>query len=447
MTTTVAPPSRLEIVVVGSTCAYAVLLAYATTVWDYDVWGGLVIAPILILVTLPLLRRLADRDGLPGLYPLLVTALIVKLAMSIPRWAVAFVLYDGSADAATYNETGRNLAQHYRHLVFPFSEQAGGFGTKVAGTVTGGVYAVIGPSVIGGFLFFSWLGFLGMLLCYRAARIAVPELDGRRYAILLFFLPSMVFWPSSIGKDALICLAIGLVLYGAARSFQRLRFALPPLVAGLVVALLIRPHIAALLAVSFAGGYLIRPTIRRTPLTPLIKVVGVAVVCLAGLWVVSRAAASLGVSTPSSAIKELNRQGELTSQGGSSFQATPIRGPVDLVRATVSVLFRPFPWEASSAQVLIASVEGAFLLALSLVSWRRVAAGLSRGRNSFLVMTFLYLLGFVVAFSQFGNFGILARQRVQALPLLLVLLSMTPLLPRSRRPVRRQPYSLRSSTP
>jgi hypothetical protein len=62
-------------------------------------------------------------------------------------------------------------------------------------------------------------------------------------------------------------------------------------------------------------------------------------------------------------------------------------------------------------------------------------------------MTFLYLLGFVVAFSQFGNFGILARQRVQALPLLLVLLSMTPLLPRSRRPVRRQPYSLRSSTP
>ena len=97
------------------------------------------IAPVLIGVTLPLLRRVADKDGLPGLFPLLVTALVVKLAMSIPRWAVAFALYDGSADASSYNDSARRLAPLYRQLVLPFSDQPGGFSTKMLSSITGGM--------------------------------------------------------------------------------------------------------------------------------------------------------------------------------------------------------------------------------------------------------------------------------------------------------------------
>jgi hypothetical protein len=426
--------NRAEAIVVSATCSYVVLLAYATTVWDYDIWGGMVVAPVLVLITLPLLRRIADKDGLPGLYPLLVAALVVKLIMAVPRWAVAFVLYDGSADASSYNDTARQLAPIYRGLSFPLSDQAGGLGTQILGSIAGAVYAIIGPTLIGGFLVFSWIGFLGLLLCYRAARIALPALDGMRYAALLFFLPSMVFWPSSIGKEAIITPAIGLVLYGAARSFTRLRMALPCVVAGLVVAYGIRPHIAALLAASFAAGYLVRASRRRTPLTPIFKIVGVILISLAGLYVVSRAAQSLGVESTTSAIQQLDRQGELTTQGGSSFQASPVRRPQDLPGATLAVLFRPFPWEAGSAQVLIASAESTGVLLLIALSWRRVATGLANLRNPYILMTAIYLLGFIVAFSQFGNFGILARQRVQAMPLLLVFLALPPLPRRTAAP-------------
>ena len=426
------PPGELW--VVTGAAAYVVGLALATQYWTYDLWGGLVVGPALLVLTLPLLRRVAERDGPRSIHSLLVAALVVKLAMAVPRWAVAFLFYDGTADASSYNDSARLLAPLYRDLVFPFSDQPGGFGTKVVSSITGGVYALIGPSLIGGFLVFSWLGFLGLLFTYRAIRTALPDVKPTRYAGLLFFLPSMAFWPSSIGKEALVTLAIGLVLLGAARSYTRNRMGLPYVAAGLALAFLIRPHIAGLLAGSFAIGYVIRPARRRTALTPIAKTVGVLLIGAGGLLVVAQAASSLGVSDAASALQTLNRQGELTSQGGSSFQPTPLRGPQDVVPATLAVLFRPFPWEAGSAQVLIASAEGMALLLLVVVCWRRVAAGLGRLREPFILMAAVYLLGFVFLFSEFGNFGILARQRVQAYPLLLVFLCIGPLA--RRKPKR-----------
>ena len=41
--------------------------------------------------------------------------------------------------------------------------------------MTGIVYTVTGPSLIGGYLVFSWLGFWGLLLFFRAFQIAVPH--------------------------------------------------------------------------------------------------------------------------------------------------------------------------------------------------------------------------------------------------------------------------------
>ena len=41
---------------------------------------------------------------------------------------------------------------------------------------------VTGPTKLGGFLVFSWLGFWGLYLAFRAFRIAFPDDDYRRYA-------------------------------------------------------------------------------------------------------------------------------------------------------------------------------------------------------------------------------------------------------------------------
>jgi hypothetical protein len=288
------------------------------------------------------------------------------------------------------------------------------------------VFALIGPSVIGGFLVFSWIGFGGLLLCYRAARIAVPDLEGKRYAGLLFFLPSMAFWPSSIGKEAIVTLGLGLTTYGAARVFTYLRLGLVTVASGLTLSFLIRPHIAALLAASFAIGYLVRPTLQRTALSPLAKAAGAVVISVAGIYVVAKAAQSLGLDSATSTGDELSRRGTLSETGGSAFEASPISSLQDVPSAALSVFFRPFPWEAGSAQVLIAAAEGTAILGLVMAAWRRVGAGLRRIREPYILMSVIFLLGFLYAFSQFGNFGILARQRVQALPFLLLLITLVP---------------------
>src|SRR5690606_22190186 len=71
------------------------------------------------------------------------------------------------------------------------------------------------------------------------------------------------------------------------------------------------------------------------------------------------------------------------------------------------------------------------LLGLTVLGWRRLRQipRLLRS-NPFLWFVLLYIIGFTIAFAGFGNFGILARQRVLMLPFFLRLLSLP--LPRPR---------------
>jgi hypothetical protein len=102
-----------------------------------------------------------------------------------------------------------------------------------------------------------------------------------------------------------------------------------------------------------------------------------------------------------------------------------VNSPIDLPLATATVLFRPLPFEASNNQMLLTSAEGVFLAALCVVSWRRLATIPRRVRSTpYVAFSLVFVLLFVWAFSSFGNFGILARQRTQMLPFLFVLLAL-----------------------
>jgi hypothetical protein len=104
-----------------------------------------------------------------------------------------------------------------------------------------------------------------------------------------------------------------------------------------------------------------------------------------------------------------------------------VRTPFDLPLATVTVLFRPLLIDAHNVQAMAASVEGTFLLALCVVRWRWImAAGRLLRRRPYLTVALVYTLLFVIGFSSVANFGILARERVQVLPMLLVLMCVPP---------------------
>jgi hypothetical protein len=77
------------------------------------------------------------------------------------------------------------------------------------------------------------------------------------------------------------------------------------------------------------------------------------------------------------------------------------------------------------------------LLVLTLAAWPRLS-GLPTllRRNPWLVFAVVYTLAFVIAFSGFSNFGILARQRVLMIPFFLVLLALPRPLPKEKKITR-----------
>jgi hypothetical protein len=114
-----------------------------------------------------------------------------------------------------------------------------------------------------------------------------------------------------------------------------------------------------------------------------------------------------------------------SGQGGSEFEAVRIKSPAQFPSAVLAVLFRPWPWESTNLQALIASAEGTLLLVLGLRSWRQFMR-LPRFlfQVPYVAYALTYTLMFVIAFSSISNFGILTRQRTQVLPIVLVLLVM-----------------------
>jgi hypothetical protein len=398
-----------------------------------DYWSALLVATGLLLISVPLVARAARADGWRRAAPLLWTALVLKLLASCLRYWVAFHVYGGSTDSLGYHKAGSAIADGLWHgrLTMPMPP----IGTEAVEAATGVVYTGVGPTLLGGYLVFGWLALWGCWMCYRALRIALPQAATHRYAVLVLLLPSLLYWPSSIGKEALMLLGIGAVSLGAARltsgSSER-GSALLPLLGGLLITGFIRPHVAVLLMSGVFLAYVVRRPRHRTLTSPISHALGLVAAGAVVLVMVSAAAKFLHVDevNPNAIRETLEATAERTATGGSEFTAQPVTSVADMPGAIITVVFRPWPWEAHNAQALTAAAESVLLLLLMLLCWRRVVA-LPRLllREPYVAYVATYVLLFVYAFSTFGNFGLLVRERVQVLPLVLVL----PCLPLLRR--------------
>ncbi|WP_193315256.1 hypothetical protein [Nostocoides sp. F2B08] len=405
--------------------AYAAVWGWALSSQTYNIYGALAIIPVVVAIDLLLVAWVVTRNNDESWLPwVLVGGLFAKLLGTFGRYYVAYVVYSGSADAERYN-----LYAAYQHKIWRQGdivwEWGGKQGTQVMEIITTAVYTVIGGSPLAGFFVFGSFAFWGAYLLYRAFRVAIPQGDHKRYALLIFFLPSMLYWPSSIGKESWLLLFVGVTALGAARHFTGKGGVIWLLVVGAVGLALVRPHIAVLLFASLFVAEMFRPT-GGTAAGLLRKMSAIAVLGAAGVVLVRASAQFLGIDDLSTqAITEtIDWSSGQTQQGGSEFTPMPLSNPFGVPVALITILFRPFPFEAGNAQMLVQSLEGMFLLALAVLGWRRLGQIGALRRNPYLVFTIVFILAFVIAFAGFGNFGILARQRVLMLPFFLVLLSL-----------------------
>ncbi|GAA4407722.1 hypothetical protein GCM10023168_24090 [Fodinibacter luteus] len=412
-------------VAMATGAAYALAWAWAIGLQSYNVWGALLVLPAVIGVNAVLVWRAAVREPSPWFGRLLAFAFVAKMVGILVRYYVAYVVYDGATDAERYNLAAAFQYRSWRggSITWDFATTRG---TQYMELITTAVYTVIGPTTLAAFFVYGSFAFWGVYLLYRAFRVALPDGDHRRYALLVFLLPSMLYWPSSIGKESWLMLFVGATALGAAKFFNGQRGALLLLGAGAFGTALIRPHIAVLLFAALLLAQLFRPA--STKVTGVLsKAAGVLVMGVAAWVLATQSAELLGTDDLNweAVTQSLEMAGGRTTQGGSEFTPVPVDSPVALPAAAATVLFRPLPWEANNAQMLVQSLEGLFLLVLTLRSWPRLRRlpGLLR-RNAYVVFALVYTTSFIVAFSGFANFGILARQRVLMLPFFLVLLAL-----------------------
>lgn len=435
-----ARPSPWSFALVGlaAVAAYSAVMTWAMTWEDFDVWGGLIVGPALFAVTLPLALRLARRYGDGRLALILVAALGAKLVAALVRWYVGVEVYGGSLDAFGYLGRGEEVATQLRAGDFSSLRISPDvIGTDFYGLVAGVVIAVIGTSLFGMFLFYAWMGFLGLVAWFCAFVTAVPDGLRYRYAALLLFLPSLLYWPASVGKEAWMMLWLGLGALGAARIFARHRGGYWLLALALVMGSLVRPHIMLVLAVAVTAAFVLRrpPEGRRPLLGPVGKLAGVGVLAVASLFVLEHVEDyfNVGAADPGSLEEVLDHTQDRTATGGSRFEPARVRNPADLPWGAVTVIARPFPWEAHNNQARLSGLEGLFIAGLIVAGWRRLGSVPKLVRRSpWVAMAVVYVLIAVVAMSAFANFGILARQRVQVLPFVLALLCLPAVVSRVR---------------
>ena len=395
-----------------------------------DNWVPVMVAVSLICITLPIifLCTRAPRDV--RLRRILILALLIKLLFSGPRYYFNEVYYKGEGDAGRYDQAGGFLVENLQttgQFTIKGSELAGfPSETRIVGYFTGCLYLIFGASNFGGYLVFSWLSWIGLLFFFRAFQIAQPNAPPYLAAMCIFFFPSMLFWPSSIGKDALMVFLIGLLTMGSARLLTGRK----PLVGLLWIALAggfmaeIRPHIVAISAVALMASALASPKrdVGRRGAVGRLAVVILLIPVLVSL--IGRIDTVMGTSAGGSTSIEsaFNENVDRTQIGGSAFAATPVRTPIDIPQATISVLYRPFVYEARSVPVLLSALEGTLLLVLTVLGFRWLwRIGPVMYRSPFAAFCGTYVLAFVIAFSSIANAGILSRQRVQMYPLLMLL--------------------------
>jgi hypothetical protein len=405
--------------------------------------AGLVLVPLgSLLLAGAASRRIARRhpdEAWVG--RLLVLGVLVKLTASYLRYQTAVGGYGGVADAVDYDDFGRRFAAAWLN---------GSSAPELADLrqhnfirwFTGHVYYMFGSNMVAGFFVFGLLALVGSYLWYRATVDTIPGVDKRLYLGLVLFVPSIAFWPSSIGKEALMQLSIGMIALATAHALNlRLARGLVLGAAGGWVLWMVRPHLLALVTVAAGFAYLAgRVRASDHGVRSLVgRPVGLIVIAFLMALTVTQGAEFLGIEdlSLSSIEAELDEQTERSAQGDSRFDnGGNSLNPIYLPQRATTVLLRPFPWETDSSLQLLSSLESTLLAVLIVSRLPSLGSALARARSSpFLLFCWVLVTLYAASFSSFANFGLLVRQRSLVLPALFALVAVrTAARPRSSVP-------------
>lgn len=337
-----------------------------------------------------------------------LTRLILSLLLLATHIAASVYYY-------TYTLTSISDASGYYLDPGHFGSMPFRLGTALVFKICHILRGSFGATYLDCFMMFQSVGFAGISLLIRIFseiedRVGIVE---RRGYLALLFVPSVNFWTSAIGKDAPLFFAICLAIW----SLLNLRPRWIWFCTSLGVMVLFRAHIALMAATALAAAVFFDSTIS------LGRKIALLTAALIGLaFTVGAVKSSLGVDVTSissltSYLAEQNSALSAVAGGTSVVGASyPLR--------VISLLFRPFFFDASGILGVIASFENfGFICALiyTFKHWREFV----HLAKTVMFFRFVLIFAFLILFSLtliYYNVGLGLRERVMAYPMIFSLL-------------------------
>ncbi len=289
------------------------------------------------------------------------------------------------------------------------------FGTSGIDYITALLVQGFGLSYLGCFLVFNIIGTIGLLYFDKSLKIATQNSSKKinLLATLIIFLPSVSFWSSAIGKDAISFLSASLALWAALELNRRtltILFAI-----GLM--LLVRPHMAGLMVMSLALAALFES---KSSIIKRVLMGGIAVLIAASLipFALEYAGVKDGVNTDSLMNYIEERQAH-NMEGGGGIDIASMSLPMQLF----AYVFRPMLFEARSIFSLSAAIDNLILLYLFIVGGRSLIK--NNNQTQKVNRTFMWsysLLSWLILSMTTANMGIALRQKWMFVPFLIFLL-------------------------
>ena len=287
-------------------------------------------------------------------------------------------------------------------------------------------------------LIFAWLSYGGIFRLFLLFNELFPGME-KKFAIAILYMPSVIFWGSSILKDTITFSASCWMIF----AFYNLAIKPKKPIRNLVILILsafiiisIKPYIfvAFLPGITLWAAYFrilkIKSAFFRLVLGPGIILVGVAI--SAAIFVTFSKSFGEYSSIDAAVNKAVVTKNDLTraEYGKNSFDIGKIDGSVGgllskFPAAVIAGLFRPFLWDASNPIMLFSALENTFLLLMFLrVFFKNGLQFFPRiFGNPVLVLSFVFSIFFAFALGiTTANFGALVRYKIPAIPFFLSML-------------------------
>jgi hypothetical protein len=356
-------------------------------------------------------------------------AFIEATRLRVTVFAIAYLLHL-AATYAYYQFSLSNLtdAGGYYYDYADFYLNIGfGLGTLFVTYIVQGLKSWVGGTFLDYFFLFQAISFFAICLLMRTIEEIYREIGIEQplYVYALVLLPGMHFWTSPIGKDGFLLLGVCLGIWSA----MSLKTRWPAMLLGLLLMLVIRPHIAAL-GVAAAGATIFFD--RETRFALRVAIVAVSIIGLGFAASSVFATFSIDVTNADSVSNFLAAHEEVT-QDAEVAGNSAVYG--NYAFRMMSLLFRPMFIDAEDIMGLAASAENFILLLLFVTIFVRLrTVSLLTRRLKFI--RFAVLFGGTVALLLaliYYNIGLGLRQKTMFLPCVIVLFVAVVALGRARR--------------